>query len=174
MNKFTVASLLALAVAHVGRAETYVSTHSKLISEWPLALPAVVNGRAYVAAGLALEIRDVRIDGISQKPGVGGVARHDPSVYPHPVQAVVYRAGGERLFVARWKDGKRQEGLGLSYSLPCTAKKIDICYVIHSSRRNDFERSDRDLFRNKRARRDRAKSAQFGTANAGICHAAYS
>ena len=82
-------------------------------------------------AGLALEIVDVRVDGVLQTPTDGGVAREDTSVYPEPVDGVVYQANPEYLSVSRWKEGKRQGGLLLMYSVPHTAERIDIRYVIH-------------------------------------------
>jgi len=131
MKKLILLFILAITLTLDVFAESYVTTHSKMVSEWTIVLPAVVNGRAFVSPGLALEVVDVRIDGVSQRPTEGGVAREDGSLYPLPVEAVVYQLCSDCLDPNRWKEGKIQEGPLLKYSLPCTAKRIDIRYIIH-------------------------------------------
>jgi len=53
------------------------------------------------------------------------------SSYPESVDGTAYELNAARFSVSQWKDGKNLGGALLEYSVPCTATKIVIRYVVH-------------------------------------------
>ncbi len=51
--------------------------------------------------------------------------------YPDAYDGIAYIIEADDFSVCQWKNGKGTGGALLTYSLPCTAKRIDIEYVVH-------------------------------------------
>ena len=125
--------LLLISIAATGatlHAERHLDSHSHLGTDQTLAFRATVHARAFVDAGPALEIREVKADGVVLSPKIGGYPRVSWSAFAEPTDVVVYVVDPTSFSICQWEDGE-MTGRAARYSIPLTSTQIDITYVIH-------------------------------------------